>query len=103
VRDIEIDRCGNEVTVLRRVNESIPEVTYRDMSNIVSCTSGRGSSPLVFRHKMVLLFQSLVIAEWKDNWQWKSEMLIETQSSLRRCVRYKFHIDYHEIELRLPR
>lgn len=85
MRDIEIDRYGNEVTVLRRMNKSIPEVTYLDMSNVVSYASAMRPSPLVFQHKMVLLFQSLVLAEWKDNWQWKSEMFVGTLSSLWLC------------------
>jgi hypothetical protein len=70
-RYIDINRCGNEDTVLRWRNESIPEVTYHDTPDIVSCTSGMGSGPLVFWHKMILLFSSMVIAEWKDNWKWK--------------------------------
>jgi hypothetical protein len=65
-RYIEIDICGNEYIVLQRMDESIPEATYHDMSNIVSCRSGMRPSPLVLRHKMVLLFQSLVIAEYGE-------------------------------------
>jgi hypothetical protein len=58
-RYIEIDRYDNQNTVLRRMNESISEAACRDISNIVSCTTGMRSSPEAFRHKMAPLVQSL--------------------------------------------